>query len=154
PGSAAGATRETHPRGAPRADASQSPLSFALGVGGAADFGGLTGVAFAPRLWAALLPRDLRFELGVAYFPSAQKLVDSSRGARLSLWAAELLACRPWASAIFSGGPCAGLEVGILHAEALGVRQPKSADTLWLTASAGGFVGVRPEAGSRVQFVL
>src|SRR5262249_20945417 len=105
-------TDTTRDAGLVTESAPESSASFALGVGVAADRGGLTGVAFAPRVWAAWLPRDLRLELALTYFPQAERLIDPTRGVRLSLGAVAISACRPWASAVVAGGPCAAVETG------------------------------------------
>jgi len=100
-----------------------------------AGFGSLPGVAAHGALYGTLAVAPFRFELGArAGLPKQVRYPGESLGAELWLLAGVARAC--WSP--LRGGVelplCAGIELGVIHARALGLERPSEEGSLWAAA--------------------
>jgi hypothetical protein len=124
----------------PRDAAERAPASVVPGlrVVFGAGFGSLPGVAAHGALYGTLVVAPFRFELGArAGLPKQVRYPDESLGAELWLLAGVARAC--W-SPLTDGVElplCAGVELGVIHAQALGLERPSQEQSLWASALLG-----------------
>jgi hypothetical protein len=89
-----------------------------------------------------------RIEAGVAVRPARAATIASrpTAGGDVDLLAGLVVTCRDLA--LFKSpielGPCAGIEVGRIHAAGFGVRTPSEASQLWVAPRVGGMITWAP----------
>jgi hypothetical protein len=104
------------------------------------DLGTLPQTAYGFSLGAALLFRTFRLEGYGAYWPAQTAHAASAPAFGGDVYLADggLRGCwLPWRSTIEIAA-CAGLELGDLHGQGLGVRSPQPNDGIWFAATALG----------------
>ncbi|WP_438025566.1 hypothetical protein [Sorangium sp. So ce233] len=125
--------------------AERAPL-LRLGIGVMSDLGTMQGVSGAIEPWAGVVVGPARFEAGASFWPgtTAESAARPRSGGTVDLIAGSLTACvllPPIARAVRPhfevGVPCAGIELGRMHAEGYGVSDPGDGSTLWVALRGG-----------------
>jgi hypothetical protein len=119
------------------------------------DVGALTGVGILPkpsvgpaiRLGARF--ESVQIELGGYALLPAVAAVDASVSSRHSLLSFAVRICRTWGESWILG-PCAGMQIGVLRGEALGVTNPAKAGKPWLSPEVGILAGISEGSWSLV----
>ncbi|WP_437957710.1 hypothetical protein WME76_41445 [Sorangium sp. So ce119] len=119
---------------------------FRVGLGVMGDLGTMQGVSSAIEAWAGVLVGPARLEAGASFWPgnTAESAARPQSGGTIDLVAGSLTACAllpPLARAARPhfevGVPCAGLELGRMHAEGYGVSDPDEGFALWAALRGG-----------------
>jgi len=154
------AVRATRPSPAPIVPFVRASGVMALGVLPGAAAGGQAAAGISGKKWRA--------DLGFLYLPErravvqvgpengspedegqvpvsgpAVSLVEREKGGRIDMIAATASGCFLPIQERLELGPCAGLEVGALRGEGIGVSRPKSGSMGWLAGWGGGLAGYR-----------
>ncbi|WP_437832915.1 hypothetical protein [Sorangium sp. So ce1153] len=122
-----------------------APL-FRIGVGGIGDLGTMQHLGSAIEPWAGVVVGPARLEVGASFWArnTAASAARPRSGGTIGLVAGSLAACAllpPLARAVrprFEVGlPCAGFELGRMHAEGYGVSDPDEGNGLWAALRGG-----------------
>jgi hypothetical protein len=125
------------PRGEPPPRTRAGALRMSLAVAAALDVGALPGPAPGLLARAGLLARRVRAELGVVHwFERPARLPGTAIGGDLRLTAAQLLACPRLALRRVELPVCAGVEVGAMAGEGVGLPVAATDRIPWLAALA------------------
>ncbi|WP_437755593.1 hypothetical protein [Sorangium sp. So ce1389] len=125
--------------------AERAPL-FRIGLGGMSDLGTMQHLGSAIEPWAGVVVGPVRLEAGASFWAgnTAESAARPQSGGTIDLIAGSLTACAllpPLARAVRPhfevGVPCAGLELGRMHAEGYGVSDPDEGSALWVALRSG-----------------
>jgi hypothetical protein len=126
-------------------DAGASRFGFALSAAALSDTGtlprGAIGFAGGFALGVGPIWADATF----AYYPPVDTTVSlaPARGGSFSMFAGTLQLCALASGGALSVGPCAGVGMTRMHAEAFGVSTPIAADSTWGNAAVDALARVR-----------
>jgi hypothetical protein len=127
-----------------------------VGLGAAGHLGILPGADVGLAAQIGLLRGPWRIELRGAYGPHevrSDPVADASNAyGKFRFWAATLAGCWMVARAWGGFGPCADIEVGVVHGEGVGSTKTTSAAALWYGMGAGA--GLVVEATSWLHFPI
>ncbi|KYG00965.1 hypothetical protein BE21_06710 [Sorangium cellulosum] len=110
------------------------------------DVGTMQRLSGAIEPWAGVVVGPARIEAGAAFWPGrrAESAAKPRAGGTVDLVAGSLTACAllpPLARAVRPdfevGVPCAGVELGRMHAEGYGVSNPGEGSGLWAALRSG-----------------
>lgn len=135
------------PRTAPPPPRDSVPLRFHVAAWVLGDIGSLPGVSFAAGGALGLSIASWRIEAGAGAFPSRAAVIANrpTAGGDVSLILGSVGACRDiLPKGRFEIAPCAGVELGRLHAAGFGISNPTSGDALWSAFKAGGLFAWAP----------
>ncbi|WP_437506131.1 hypothetical protein [Sorangium sp. So ce1099] len=125
--------------------AERAPL-FRIGLGGISDLGTMQHLSSAIEPWAGVVVGPARLEAGASFWAgnTAESAARPRSGGTIGLVAGSLAACAllpPLARAVGPhfevGVPCAGFELGRMHAEGYGVSDPDEGSALWAALRGG-----------------
>jgi hypothetical protein len=136
----------------PEHDAGPGPreVSLLAAAGLMLDVGTLPSAGPLGTLELGIRYRRLEVLLQGTAGPAQQNTVSGAAGARLQPLSALLTPCfAVLATERFRLGPCISGEVGTIHAEGLGVSQPRTTDAAWF--SAGGSLEGSLRFGARFE---
>jgi hypothetical protein len=117
-----------------------------IGLGVLGDLGTMQGVSGAIEPWAGVVVGPARLEVGASFWPgnTAESAARPRSGGTLDLVAGSLTACALLPPLARAAGPhfevdvpCAGLELGRMHAEGYGVSDPGDGSALWAALRGG-----------------
>ncbi|WP_437633954.1 hypothetical protein [Sorangium sp. So ce854] len=149
PPASAPATRGRARRARQTEGAAERDLSLRLGLGAMGDLGTMQGLSSAIEPWAAVVVGPARLEAGASFWPgnTAASAARPQSGGTIDLVAGSITACAllpPVARAVRPhfevGAPCAGIELGRMHAEGYGVSDPEEGSALWAALRGGAAV--------------
>jgi hypothetical protein len=130
----------------------REPIRPAIALGLTADAGALPGLALGAMLAAELRRGSLRLAVQATLLPSAETRMANGIGGDFQLIAGAVLACFGHGFGRWTGGACAGGEVGRLSGEGMGVSSPRLGSALWLAGRAELAADV--PIGGRFSFIL
>ncbi|WP_437314112.1 hypothetical protein [Sorangium sp. So ce385] len=142
------------PRSAPPTRARARPTEgsvdraprFRIGLGGMSDLGTMQRLSGAIEPWAGVVVGPARLEAGASFWPGrrAESAAKPGTGGTIDLVAGSLAACAllpPLERAVRPdfevGVPCAGVELGRMHAEGFGVSDPGEGSGVWVALRSG-----------------
>ncbi|WP_437721377.1 hypothetical protein [Sorangium sp. So ce861] len=123
----------------------RAPL-LRIGLGGMTDLGTMQRLTGAIEPWAGVVVGPVRLEAAASFWPGrrAESAAKARAGGTVDLVAGSLTACAllpPLERAVRPhfevGVPCAGFELGRMHAEGYGVSDPGEGSGLWAALRSG-----------------
>jgi hypothetical protein len=140
----------TRPAQAVDARAGPREVSVLAAAGMEVDVGTLPRAELLGALEVGIRYRRMEVSLRGTAGPAQDKTLLGAAGARLRPISATLTPCyAPLVTGVLRLGPCARGEVGWMHAEGLGVAQPRVTDAAWL--SLGGELAAWLALGAYVE---
>ena len=117
------------------------PMRAVISAAAVLDVGALPSPAPGLQVRVGLLARRLRAEVGVVHlFERPARIAGVDGGGDLRLTAAQLQACPRFARARLELPVCAGLELGAMHGEGVGLPGATTDRVVWLAFIADGRV--------------
>ncbi|WP_437680213.1 hypothetical protein [Sorangium sp. So ce131] len=136
----------TRGRERPTEGAAETAPLFRIGLAGVGDLGTMQHLSGAIEPWAGVVVGPARLEAGASFWPgtTAESSAKPQSGGTIDLVAGSLTACAllpPLARAVRPhlevDVPCAGFELGRMHAQGYGVSDPDEGSALWAALRGG-----------------
>lgn len=124
----------------PAPTSAASPWSWGVEAGLRADVGLSPGVSPGPFVAFEVGQARWALRLDLGWITPQEALLDARRGGRFTAWTVALSGCARWGVGRWRGGPCVGVEAGVIHGAGVGVTDPAEAWEPWIAARAGGRV--------------